>query len=72
MSPSAPVVLPKTSVVPGQQEAGSSSVAASVDRSGPLPPLAPVDLVVQANPAALANPPAPVIDVDQEMIASSA
>ncbi|KAF7141482.1 hypothetical protein RHSIM_Rhsim06G0093300 [Rhododendron simsii] len=40
--PFGPVVPPTTSAVPGQQGAGSSSAAASVDRSGPLPPLAPL------------------------------
>lgn len=72
MGPLAPVVLPTTSAVPGQQGAGSSSAATSVDCSGPLPPPAPVDPVVQANPAVPANPPAPVIDVDPEMIALAA
>ncbi|KAG5524150.1 hypothetical protein RHGRI_030971 [Rhododendron griersonianum] len=49
--PSAPVVLPSTSVIPGQQEVGSSSaVDAAADRSGPTHPPAPIDPFVQGQP----------------------
>ncbi|KAG5536417.1 hypothetical protein RHGRI_023999 [Rhododendron griersonianum] len=74
--PPTPVVLPSTSVIRGQQEAGSSFAAiVAADLPGPtnLPaPPAPTDSVAHANPVAPANPAAPVIDVDQEMIASAA
>ncbi|KAI8543105.1 hypothetical protein RHMOL_Rhmol08G0192600 [Rhododendron molle] len=71
--PRAPVVLPSTSVIHGQQEAGSSFAAIIVaDLLGPTNLPTPTDSVDYANPVAPANPATPVIDVDQEMIAPAA
>lgn len=71
--PPAPVVLPLTSVIRGQQEAGSSSAAiVAANLPGPTNIPASTDSVAHANPAAPLNPAAPVIDVDQKMIAPAA
>lgn len=74
--PSASTALPLTNTVSSHQEVGSSSTVAVVANL-PAPPEsatqthlpAPVNMLEPANPPELANPPVPVIDVDQEMIA---